>query len=214
MRVSELVEQSGVPLASVKYYLREGLLMPGTATSATQAEYGDEHVRRLRLIKALTEVVGLPVAKAREVLGLIDEPDDLFDTLGQAVAALPPYVDERPHYPRARAALETLGQVYDPRFAATGQLERALEAAEAAGLPMDDRRLRGYGRHIMGIAETDLAAMPVDAASAIEYAVLGTALYEPVLIALRRLAHQDIAAKRMPTPGLKRIRRSGGARRR
>ena len=202
MRVSELVEASGVPLATIKYYLREGLLMQGTATSATQADYGDEHVRRLRLIKALTDVVGLPVTKARDVLRLIDAPTDLFDTLGQAVAALPPYVDERADYPRARAALETLGQVYDPRFAATAQFERALEAADAAGLPMDDRRLEAYGRHIAGIAEADLAVMPVDAAGAIEYAVLGTALYEPVLVAMRRLAHQDIAAKRMPTPGL------------
>ena len=94
-----------MPLASVKYYLREGLLMPGTATAANQAEYGEEHVRRLGLIKALTDVVGLSVAKAREVLRLIDEPGDLFDTLGPAVAALPPYVPEQADYPRARAAL-------------------------------------------------------------------------------------------------------------
>jgi DNA-binding transcriptional MerR regulator len=202
MRVSELVDASGVPLASIKYYLREGLLMPGTATSATQADYGQQHVRRLRLIKALTDVVGLSVSKARDVLALIDEPGELFDSLGLAVAALPPYVDERADYPRARAALATLGQLYDPRFAATAQFERALEAAEAAGLAMDDTRLRAYGRHIAGIAEADLSVMPEDAASAIEYAVLGTALYEPVLVAMRRLAHQDIAAKRMPTPGL------------
>ncbi len=39
--------------------------------------------------------------------------------------------------------------------------------------------------------------MPTDSAeSAIEYAVLGTAIYEPVLAALRRLAHQDIGAAR------------------
>ena len=202
MRVSELVEASGVPLASIKYYLREGLLMPGTAKSATQAEYGEEHVRRLRLIKALTDVVGLSVAKAREVLGLIDEPGDLFDTLGHAVAALPPYVDARADYPRARAALRTLGQVYDPRFAATAQLERALQAAEDAGLPMDDRRLRAYGKHILAIAESDLAVMPLDGPAAVEYAVIGTAIYEPVLAAMRRLAHQHVAAQRMATPGL------------
>lgn len=202
MRVAELVERSGVPLASVKYYLREGLLMAGTATAANQADYGEEHVRRLRLIKALTDVVGLSVAKAREVLLLIDRPGDLFDSLGQAVAALPPYVPEQSDYPRARAALGTLGQVYDPRFAATAQLERALEAAASAGLPVDDARLKVYGRHIRGIAEADLAAMPAAGPDAIEYAVLGTAIYEPVLAALRRLAHQDIASTRMPTPNL------------
>jgi DNA-binding transcriptional MerR regulator len=198
MRVSELVERTGVPLASIKYYLREGLLMPGRTTSATQASYGPEHVRRLALIKALTDVVGLSVAKTREVLELVDQPEGgLFDTLGRAIAALPPSAPELPDYPRARAALERLGQVYDPRFAATAQLEQALAAAERAGMPMDDGRLDAYGRHVMGIAEADLAAMPPDPAGAIEYAVLGTALYEPVLAALRRLAHQDLASRRI-----------------
>ena len=32
--------RSGVPLATVKYYLREGLLMPGASIGATQADYG------------------------------------------------------------------------------------------------------------------------------------------------------------------------------
>lgn len=199
MRVSELVERTGIPLATIKYYLREGLLMPGIATSATQATYGEEHVRRLALIRALTEVVGLTVQKAGEVIALIDHPDsDLFETLGKAVAALPPYLEEAEEYPRARAALERMGQVYDPRYAAVGQFERALAAAEAVGIPMDAERLDGYARHVMAIAEIDIAAVPTDSASAaVEYSVLGTAIYEPVLAAMRRLAHQDLAARRL-----------------
>lgn len=199
MRVSELVERTGIPLATIKYYLREGLLMPGIATSATQATYGEEHARRLALIRALTEVVGLTVQKAGEVIALIDHPDsDLFETLGKAVAALPPYLEEAEEYPRARAALERMGQVYDPRYAAVGQFERALAAAEAVGIPMDAERLDGYARHVMAIAEIDIAAVPTDSASAaVEYSVLGTAIYEPVLAAMRRLAHQDLAARRL-----------------
>ncbi|HET7822095.1 MAG TPA: MerR family transcriptional regulator, partial [Ornithinibacter sp.] len=49
MRISELSQASGVPLPTVKYYLREGLLMPGEATSRTRAEYGPAHVERVRL---------------------------------------------------------------------------------------------------------------------------------------------------------------------
>lgn len=52
MKVSELAAQSGVALATIKYYLREGLLMPGEPTSATGARYGEQHVRRLALIRA------------------------------------------------------------------------------------------------------------------------------------------------------------------
>ena len=37
----------------MKFYLREGLLPAGTATSATQATYDAGHLRRLRLVRAL-----------------------------------------------------------------------------------------------------------------------------------------------------------------
>ncbi|MGO4200746.1 MerR family transcriptional regulator [Rhodococcus sp. TAF43] len=199
MRVSELVSASGVPLATVKYYLREGLLMPGEASSATQAEYGEQHVRRLALIKALAGV-GLPLGKIRTVVRLVDQPaDTVFDTVGRALAALPPYpvesAEQSNDYLRARAVLERLGQVYEPSYPAVAQLDRALAAAEDVGIPMTDERLDAYGRHIRGIAEVDLELMPTDSVeSAVEYAVLGTAIYEPVLAALRRLAHQDIGA--------------------
>lgn len=201
MRVSELAAASGVTVPSIKYYLREGLLMPGEARNATQAEYGELHVRRLRLIRALADVAGLPVQQIKTILSLIDRPGgDLFETLGIAVGALPPYVEkaaETPDdFPRARAALTRLGQIYDPEFPAVAQLERALAAVESAGIPMTDERLEHYARGMRTIARFDLATMPGgDPAAAIEYAVVGTALYEPVIVALRRLAHQDIAAR-------------------
>lgn len=198
MRVSELVAASGVPLATVKYYLREGVLMPGEATSATQSVYGDEHLRRLALIKALAGV-GLPIGRIRSVLQLVDRPEhSIVETLGRAVSELPPYLDapdsDGDDYSRAKAAIESLGQVYDPRFTAVAQLERALRAAADVGIPMTDERLEVYGRSVRAIAEYDLAMMPEPADEAIEYAVLGTAMYEPIIAALRRLAHQHIAS--------------------
>jgi DNA-binding transcriptional MerR regulator len=203
MRISALAAAAGLPGATVKFYLREGLLQPGVATSATQASYDESHVRRLRLIRALTGSVGLSVQQARTILDLVDDPgDDLYATLGRAVSALPPAVDdaasddEPDPYPRARAALEALGQVYDPRFAAVAQLETALAAAEAAGMPISEERLLAYGRGLRDIAAFDLERMPQEPHAAVEYTVLGTALYEPVLLALRRLAHQDAAARR------------------
>ena len=141
--------------------------------------------------------------RARTILDLVDDPgDDLYATLGRAVSALPPAVDdaasddEPDPYPRARAALEALGQVYDPRFAAVAQLETALAAAEAAGMPISEERLLAYGRGLRDLAAFDLERMPQEPHAAVEYTVLGTALYEPVLLALRRLAHQDVAARR------------------
>jgi DNA-binding transcriptional MerR regulator len=201
MRISALAAEADLPLATVKYYLREGLLHPGVASSATQASYDESHVRRLRLIRALTGAVGLSVQQSRTILALVDDPgDDLYATLGRAVSALPPAVHEASGddpYPRARAALEALGQVYDPQYAAVAQLEAALAATEAAGMPMSEDRLLEYGRHLREIAAFDLERMPHEPHAAVEYTVLGTALYEPVLLALRRLAHQDVAARRI-----------------
>ena len=69
MRLAELSERSGVSTATIKYYLREGLLPPGRRVNATTAEYDEEHLRRLRLVRALIQVGRVPVATAREVLG-------------------------------------------------------------------------------------------------------------------------------------------------
>jgi DNA-binding transcriptional MerR regulator len=204
MRISALAAEAGVPLPTVKFYLREGLLQPGVATSATQASYDESHIRRLRLIRALIGSVGLTVQQTRAILELVDDPgDDLYVTLGRAVSALPPAVQEASDddpYPRARRALESLGQVYDPHYAAVAQLESALAAAEAAGMPISDERLLEYGRRLREIAAFDLERMPREPHAAVEYTVLGTALYEPVILALRRLAHQDVAARRDLAP--------------
>ncbi|GGI43557.1 DNA-binding transcriptional MerR regulator [Agromyces flavus] len=202
MRISALATATGLSVATIKFYLREGLLHPGVATSATQASYDDAHVRRLRLIRSLIGSVGLSVQQARAILDLVDEPgDDLYATLGRAVSALPPTVepprdDDPDPFPRAREALESLGQVFDPRFAAVAQLESALAAADAAGMPISAERLSAYGARLRDIAQYDLDRMPDDPHAAVEYTVLGTAVYEPVILALRRLAHQDVAARR------------------
>lgn len=196
MRMSELAERTGLPVATIKFYLREGVLMPGALVSATRADYGELHVRRVGIARALTETVGLSVQQVAEMFRLIDSrEDDLFDTLGRALALLPPAVEPAADYPRARRVIEQLGQLYDPRYAAVAQLERALAAAEAAGIPMNDERLAVYGPHIRAIAEFEVAGVPAGREEAVEYAVLGTAIYEPVIVALRRLAHEDVAAK-------------------
>ncbi|WP_344447735.1 MerR family transcriptional regulator, partial [Kitasatospora nipponensis] len=89
MRISELSRRSGVPVATIKYYLREELVPAGVATSATQAEYDDHHLRRLRLARALIAVRGLSVSTTREVLRALDEHStDLHLLFGLALGAV------------------------------------------------------------------------------------------------------------------------------
>ncbi len=73
MRISELCRQSGVSVPTIKFYLREGLLPPGNPTGRNQADYGERHLRRIRLIRTLTGVGGLDLASVRGVLAAIDD---------------------------------------------------------------------------------------------------------------------------------------------
>lgn len=198
MKISELAERSGVPVATVKFYIREGMLPRGEAVSATRAEYGDDHLARLRVIAALAGVRGLPLSRVRDILALIDAPgDDPIAVLGRAVGALPPYVDT-PHddYPRARSAIAALGLTYDPEYTAVAQLDEALRALEDAGLDATPAVLRRYGDAMREVAEQEIAPIAgLPLAEAVPYAVLGTALYEPVMLALRRLAYHDLLVR-------------------
>ncbi|GAB4009099.1 hypothetical protein GCM10029992_67230 [Glycomyces albus] len=89
MRIGELSDRTGVPVPTIKYYVREGLLSGGERLSRTQVSYGEEHVRRLRLVRALVETGSLPITKVREVLAQVDDPGrDLGPRLGILAHAL------------------------------------------------------------------------------------------------------------------------------
>ncbi|MBW9211246.1 MerR family transcriptional regulator [Mumia sp. zg.B53] len=205
MRISELAHASGVAVATIKYYLREGLLPPGRSTSATQATYDEGHLQRLRLIRSLVEVGGLPLAKVRAVLAVIDDPGpDPYAAVGDALAALPPYVRDEPPYARATAALEAIGLAHDPGSAAVAQLEAALAGLEAAGRPLDAEAVGRYAEEVAAIARREVASVEPDGsgvhddpvATVVQDVVLGTVLVEPVILALRRIVHAALFRER------------------
>src|ERR1700682_1693022 len=91
VRIAELSRDSGVPVPTIKYYVREGLLKPGELTSPNQAQYDDSHLRRLRLIRALTEVGRLSVAAVRYLLAAAGaQSTSLHDALGKVQYATTP----------------------------------------------------------------------------------------------------------------------------
>lgn len=196
MRISGLAAVTGVPLATVKYYLREGLLHPGRQTSATQARYDETHVARLRLVRALLDVGGLSIASARGVLSCLD-PGDVFEALGRTQEELPPRVTRDVDLSAAREAIAALGWQVPDESAALRQLAVAMQAVREVGLPLTPDRLQAYAKAAHLVAEQEIDRMPqTSVADALTYAVVGTVLYEPVLLALRRLAHQDVSARR------------------
>jgi DNA-binding transcriptional MerR regulator len=72
MKISELSSRSGVPTSSIKFYLRSGLLPAGVPTAHNQADYGDRHLERLALIRALREVARLPLEQIARVTAELD----------------------------------------------------------------------------------------------------------------------------------------------
>ena len=88
MRISELADRSGVPLSTIKFYLREGLLPAGERSAPNQARYGEAHRRRLELIRALRDVAGLGIEVVRAVLVQLDRGwEESGDPVGEALRA-------------------------------------------------------------------------------------------------------------------------------
>jgi DNA-binding transcriptional MerR regulator len=210
MRLAELSERSGVSTATIKYYLREGLLAPGRQVNATTAEYDEEHLRRLRLVRAMIQVGRLPVATVREVLEHVDD-DSLGRTirLGAALWALPqvPEPDEDDEYVQAArreadGLLEVLGWTNAQMLTTISPSYRSLVVAIAAfrrlGYDWDAQRLVFYAMLMHEAARYDLdfvEAQPSEAEKA-ESAVISAVLVEPMLQALHRLGQEEESARR------------------
>src|SRR5687768_10707760 len=72
MKISELSRRSGVPLPTIKFYIRAGLLAAGERTAKTQAVYSEEHLERLSLIRALKDDAGLSLGTITNMLRASD----------------------------------------------------------------------------------------------------------------------------------------------
>jgi DNA-binding transcriptional MerR regulator len=70
LKMSELAERSGVSAATIKHYLREGLLPEPVRTSRNMAYYPPHFVERIRLIKRLQADRFMPLKVIR---GIVDE---------------------------------------------------------------------------------------------------------------------------------------------
>jgi DNA-binding transcriptional MerR regulator len=162
IRLSELSRASAVPVPTIKYYLRERLLPPGRATAANQAEYDDLHVRRLRLIRALRDVGGVPIAAIREVADALDDPArSLHEVLGIAQRAVTPPTpdDEPPELAEVDVLLTRLGWEVSRDAPARGALAHALGSLRSLGRDVDAGgeplrvpprpSARGAGHHLM-----------------------------------------------------------------
>ncbi|MFD4432486.1 MerR family transcriptional regulator [Nocardia sp. NPDC058497] len=207
MRISELSERSGIAVATIKYYLREGLLPAGERTSPNQASYGEEHLRRLRLVRALTEVGGLPIATVGDVLAAVDSPDlPLFSLLGvvQRSIATPAPAAADTEWERAyatvRAEMDRRGWDMKPSPEAIDTLTSVLvRLAQLGYADWADTALPSYFDGARVIAENDVATAVAAGGrdDIVDAVVVLTVLGDTALAAIRRIAQAQVSLERL-----------------
>lgn len=209
MRLAELSAATGVPAATIKFYLREGLLPPAVLRNARQADYGDEHVARLRLVRALAEGAGLSLDGIRRVVDAVEHPPaSPHDMFGAAQAAL---VDEKADRADATTqlvqVLSDAGVDCDREQVIVEQLQAALDTARRAGQPIELPRLARYVALMREVGQVDVEGLLADhgnpaslatesgRSAALAHVTVGTATSEPVLRLLRLLGQSSASAQ-------------------
>jgi len=208
VRISELSSATGVSVPSIKYYLREGILPQGELTSANQASYGETHVLRLKLIRALLDVGGLPIATAKEVLAAIDTPGlPLTWVFGVAQHAISdaslyePSEGETDGTREVRATIDRMGWHVSPENPGVHGAARVIDTYARVGHPELAHIWEGYARGAELIAQADLASVGFsdDVTAMAETVVVGTVLGDALVSALRRMAQEHVSNQQYPS---------------
>lgn len=206
MRIAELSRSTGVPVPTIKYYLREGLVPPGERTSPNQAQYDEGHVRRLKLVRALIDVGGLSVAAARSVLDKMDSPGlDVLHSLGKAQHAITA-PRERVEDEAWELATEEVDRLVERR---DWQVRADNPARQTLAEVMATLRRLGHEDYLavlddyasaaeqLANAEIDMILHRTDSDSMAEAVIIWTLLGDALLAALRRLAQEHAAATKL-----------------
>lgn len=75
MQIGQLARRAGVPIDTVRYYERNGILPPPQRQSSGYRRYGDEDVSRLRFVRR-AKGLGFTLVEIRELLALSGRRDD------------------------------------------------------------------------------------------------------------------------------------------
>jgi DNA-binding transcriptional MerR regulator len=206
MRISDLSRRSGAPVATIKFYLREGLLPSGVPTGRNQAEYGDVHIRRLLLIRALTTIGQLDLSSVRLLLAaIVDEELPLPDLYEVASRAMFPVEtgdgEQAPEVLLARCDvdkfIDDLNWVVQPDAPARRRLAEVLAALRRLGCECGMEFFAPYAEAAERLAMQELELVPLDGAAADRAAaIVRTVLLEVALGALRRMAQEHYVTER------------------
>jgi DNA-binding transcriptional MerR regulator len=205
MRISELSRQTGVPVATIKFYLREGLLPPGRPTGRNQAQYSDAHRRRLRFIRALTHIGQLDLSSVRTLLDTIEDTDmsmrDLFQVVNRVLFKGDPVPDDASETRRADADVDAFikrfGWEVGPDAPGHGRLVQVLAAMRSLGCQEAIDVFTPYAEAAERLAGIELDLLSMDGENTDRGAAVARAmLLDEALSAMRQLAQEHQVARR------------------
>ncbi len=149
LKISELAERSGVPVATVRHYLREGLLPEPVKTSRNMAYYPPDFVERIRLIKQLQEERFMPL---RVIRGLLESEDSDPERLRAMVDLEDRILERALAEERERIPADEVRRRYDvPREVLERLAEVGILSPDGDGYsPSDVRIVEAIGRFRAG----------------------------------------------------------------
>jgi DNA-binding transcriptional MerR regulator len=207
MRLARLSEVSGTSPASIKFYLRTGLLQPGAVINPTRADYDDGHVRRLRLIQGLRSTVGLGLEDIRRITdalpGAEDSPAQRLALLATVQSVVLRLDGDAGAASAAGDALVLAMAWPDETSEARRAVDRHLAVMDAAGVGVGAEVLEAYARAADAIADVQLAA--TDLQDSVEDVVLtaavGIHLHNQLILKIIALAQASRSIRRYGAAG-------------
>ncbi|HEX2248592.1 MAG TPA: MerR family transcriptional regulator [Arthrobacter sp.] len=204
MQLKELSRVSGVSVASIKFYLREDLLKPGEPGSANRAEYTQEHLDRLELIRLLRQVVGLGLDKIKTLTSAVDNPGvDVINLLGLTQATVLGLPEEAVPDHRWTAELMSGGRWLDAPSPARNSLNELFGQMEEFGMAPDATVLSAYAAAVDQVAALDIGHVEEQSTRGqmVRTVAMGTFLYSKLLLRMLALAQTSRAMQRFPGRG-------------
>lgn len=199
MRISDLSRHTGVPVATIKFYLRERLLPPGRSTSRNQAVYGEQHLRRLWLIRAFTSIGRLDLSSVRELLNAIEDRQlplpNLFEAVNRVLFSEEPALSATK---KAQADIDEFIDVQGWQVAddSRGRIQLALvvTALQRLGCATDIDFFTPYAEAANELARQELRLLDTGSASGRAEAVVRTVLLEVAFTAMLRMSQEHQVA--------------------
>jgi DNA-binding transcriptional MerR regulator len=173
LKIGELSRRTGVPIATLKFYVREGLIAPARKSGRTMSWYHPSVVSRIRSIRELQERQFLPLDVIRET---IDQTVEAADD--HALPEATPDVLIRRAGTRVRSRAEVLER---------GAKPVELEWLERAGLAVPDAEGNYRGDDLALLSTLGAARRAGLAAEMLPFDILGD-----YLIALKRLVEVEL----------------------